>query len=105
MACYYLKTPLSEQDVRQLKIGDSLYLSGKVFTGRSRIHRYIFDEGNELPFSIENANAMIHVGPIVVCEDNKWNLVSFMPTSSLRFEKWSTQAVKEWKLRMIVGKT
>ncbi|MDO4564292.1 MAG: fumarate hydratase C-terminal domain-containing protein [Clostridia bacterium] len=105
MAVYHLKTPLAEQDVRQLKIGDTVYLSGRVFTGRSRIHRYIFDEGNSLPFSVESANAMIHVGPIVTRRGGKWNLVSFMPTSSLRFEKWGAASVEAWKLRMIVGKT
>ena len=49
MATYYLTTPLKEEDVRQLRIGDTVYLSGEVFTGRSRIHRYIFDENHILP--------------------------------------------------------
>ena len=35
----------------------------------------------------------------------KWKLVSFMPTSSIRFEKWGAKSVCEWGLKMIVGKT
>ncbi len=105
MACYHLTTPLTEADVRQLHTGDAVYLSGEVFTGRSRIHRYAFDEGHGLPFSTERRNAMIHVGPIVTREDDAWRLVSFMPTSSVRFEKWGAQSVEAWGLRMIVGKT
>lgn len=105
MACYHLTTPLSEQDVRQLRAGDTVYVSGEVFTGRSRIHRYIFDEGHTLPFSTARRNAMVHVGPIVTQENGVWRLVSFMPTSSVRFEKWGAQSVKTWGLRMIVGKT
>ena len=48
---------------------------------------------------------MIHNGPIVVKENGAWRLVSFMPTSSIRFEKWGAKSVSEWNLKMIVGKT
>ena len=105
MATYYLTTPLKEEDVRQLRIGDTVYLSGEVFTGRSRIHRYIFDENHTLPVDTAQRNAMVHVGPIMKQTDNGWELVSFMPTSSLRFEKWGALSVERWNLRLIVGKT
>ncbi len=105
MAEYHLSSPLSEEDVRQLKIGDTVYISGNVFTCRSRLQRYIFDEGNILPFDTSDRNILIHNGPIVIKENDKWKLMSFMPTSSIRFEKWGAKSVKEWGLRMIVGKT
>ncbi len=105
MAEYYLKTPLTEEDVRKLRIGDTVYLEGDVFTCRSRLQRYIFDEGHKLPFDTSDRNVLIHNGPIVVREGEEWRLVSFMPTSSIRFEKWGARSVKEWGLRMIVGKT
>jgi len=105
MATYYLTTPLKEEDVRQLQIGDTVYLSGEVFTGRSRIHRYIFDEAHTLPVDTSRRNAMIHVGPIMKKTEGGWELVSFMPTSSLRFEKWGALSVENWGLRLIVGKT
>ena len=38
-------------------------------------------------------------------DDGSWKLISFMPTSSIRFEKWGARAVDEWGLRMIIGKT
>lgn len=102
---YHLTAPLTEKVVRQLKIGDTVYLSGEVFTGRSRIHRYVFDEAHTLPEAAARRGAMVHVGPIMVKGDNDWELVSFMPTSSLRFEKWGADSVEQWKLRIIVGKT
>lgn len=105
MAEYYLTSPLSEEDIRKLKIGDTVYLSGNAFTCRSRLQKYIFDEGNSLPFSTEDRNLLIHNGPIVIKEDGKWKLMSFMPTSSIRFEKWGADSVEKWGLRMIVGKT
>jgi tartrate/fumarate subfamily iron-sulfur-dependent hydro-lyase beta chain len=102
---YHLTLPLSEETVRQLQVGDTVYISGQVFTGRSRIHRYIFDENHTLPPTAASRGAMIHVGPIMVRGESGWELVSFMPTSSLRFEKWGADSVRKWGLRIIVGKT
>ncbi len=105
MAEYHLTGPLTDNDVEKLKIGDMVYISGEVFTCRSRLQKYIFDEKNTLPFSTDNRNILIHNGPIVIKENGKWKLVSFMPTSSIRFEKWGAKSVDEWNLKMIVGKT
>ena len=44
MAEYHLTGPLNDRDVEKLKIGDMVYISGEVFTCRSRLQKYIFDE-------------------------------------------------------------
>lgn len=105
MATYYLKTPLTEEDVTQLKLGDVVYITGDAFTCRSRLHRWVLDENHPLPKAGQERDLLIHVGPIVLREDGGFKLVSFMPTSSIRFEKWGARAVDEWGLRMIIGKT
>ena len=105
MAEYHLTGPLSNEDVTKLKLGDTVYISGECFTCRSRLQKYIFDEKHTLPFSTEGRNILIHNGPIVIKENGKWKLMSFMPTSSIRFEKWGAKSVDEWNLKMIVGKT
>ena len=105
MAEFHLNLPLTDSDVEQLSIGDVVYISGEVFTCRSRLKRYVFDEKNILPFSTKDRNVLIHNGPIVIKENGKWKLMSFMPTSSIRFEKWGAQSVEDWGLKMIVGKT
>ena len=48
---------------------------------------------------------LIHVGPIVLRHPDSYELVSFMPTSSIRFEKWGAKSVENWGLKMIIGKT
>lgn len=105
MAEYHLTAPLTDSDVEKLNVGDMVYINGEVFTCRSRLQKYIFDEKNKLPFSTEDRNILIHNGPIVIKENGKWKLVSFMPTSSIRFEKWGAKSVDKWNLKMIVGKT
>ena len=105
MAEYHLTLPLKNEDIEKLQLGDTVYITGEVFTCRSRLQKYIFDEGHTLPFSTEDRNVLIHNGPIVIKENGKWKLMSFMPTSSIRFEKWGAKSVDEWGLKMIVGKT
>ena len=106
MATYYLQTPLSKEAVEQLNVGDVVYVSGDAFTCRSRLHRWVLDENHPLPQAGKERDLLIHVGPIVLPqEDGSWKLISFMPTSSIRFEKWGARAVDEWGLRMIIGKT
>ena len=105
MATYHLKTPLSQADVEQLQIGDVVYVSGDAFPCRSRLHRWVLDEGHQLPQAGKDRSLLIHVGPIVLREDNQFKLISFMPTSSIRFEKWGAKTVEQWGLRMIIGKT
>ena len=104
MATYELKTPFDPEEIAKLRIGDLVYVSGKAFTCRSRLHRWVLDENHPLPKAGQERDLLIHVGPIVLREDG-FNLVSFMPTSSIRFEKWGARAVDEWGLRMIIGKT
>ena len=58
-----------------------------------------------MPEVTKDENVLIHVGPIMVKEEDKWRLVSFMPTSSIRFEKWGAKSVDQWNLRAIIGKT
>ena len=105
MAEVHLTAPFSEEEIRSLRVGDSVYVSGKAFTCRSRLHRYVFDEGHPLPEEASKRDLLIHVGPIMLRGEDRWKLISFMPTSSIRFEKWGASSVRDWHLRLIVGKT
>jgi L(+)-tartrate dehydratase beta subunit len=102
---YHLCSPIEQKDIRALKIGDLVYVSGRAFTCRSKLQRAVFDEGLPLPQELLENEILIHVGPIVLKEGAEYRLVSFMPTSSIRFEKWGAKTIKEWGLKVIVGKT
>lgn len=104
MTEHHLRTPLREEDVTKLKTGDIVYLSGNAFTCRSRLHRAVFDEGEQLPFDLHDRNLLIHCGPVIKEEQGKYILKSFGPTSSVRFEKWVEKSIAAWKLRAILGK-
>ena len=105
MATYELQTPFDPAEIAKLRIGDLVYVSGKAFTCRSRLHRWVFDENHPSPKAALERDLLIHVGPIVLCHEDSYELVSFMPTSSIRFEKWGAKSVENWGLKMIIGKT
>jgi L(+)-tartrate dehydratase beta subunit len=105
MSELHLKTPLADNEIAQLDIGDIVYFSGEGWTCRSKLQKAVFEDGWRLPFSIQERNLLIHVGPVVVKEKHEWRLAAFNPTSSIRFEKWGPRAIKEWGLKAIVGKT
>ena len=102
---YHLVSPLKESDIKKLRIGDTVYLSGKAFTCRSKLQRSVFDEGLKLPENLLENDILIHVGPVIRKREGSYKLISFMPTSSVRFEKWGELSIEKWGLKAIVGKT
>ncbi|NLM78048.1 MAG: hypothetical protein GX173_08180 [Ruminococcaceae bacterium] len=105
MSEYSLESPIDHKTIRQLRAGDRVYLTGPAFTCRSKLQRAVFDENLPMPVSLKPFDILIHAGPIVLTEADGYHLVSFMPTSSVRFEKWGAQSIEQWGLRVIVGKT
>lgn len=105
MEIYRLTSPIHKDQIKKLKIGDLVFVSGKAFTCRSKLQRAVFDEGMTLPEELLDYDVLIHTGPIILRNEETYKLISFMPTSSIRFEKWGARSVKEWGLRVILGKT
>ena len=99
-----LVTPISREDLEDIKIGDILYLSGSLTTCRDVAHRRVVEEGREIPVDVRN-NAILHAGPIIrPLENDKFEMVSVGPTTSMRMEKFEYEFVKKTGVRVIVGK-
>lgn len=99
-----LVTPVTVEDLKGIKIGDIVYLSGSLTTCRDVAHRRLVEEGRELPVDVRN-NAIFHAGPIIrPLENGKFEMVSVGPTTSMRMEKFEYEFVKETGVRVIVGK-
>ena len=90
-----LTTPISAEDLKDIKIGDIVYLNGSMTTCRDVAHRRLVEEGRELPVDVRN-NAIFHAGPIIrPLENDKFEMVSVGPTTSMRMEKFEYEFVKE----------
>lgn len=106
MAIYKLKTPISEEETRKLKVNDVIYITGTIVTARDQAHRRAleyFNEGKSLPISLEGL-AVFHCGPVVGKEKDKWVAVAAGPTTSTRMDIFEDQFIKNFKVRVVIGK-
>lgn len=99
-----LTTPIKDEDLKDIKIGDIIYLTGHIVTCRDVAHRRLIEEKRQLPVDLKGG-AILHAGPIVRPVDNdKFEMVSVGPTTSMRMEKFEYEFVKETGVKLIVGK-
>lgn len=93
MNTYHLTTPLNNNMIEQLNVGDTVYLTGIIYTARDMAHyslKKIFDNNETFEEDFEG-QAIFHAGPIVHVEEdkNKYTMVAIGPTSSIRMEPYS----------------
>lgn len=106
MATYHLRTPISEEEVRKLKVGDIIYVSGIMVTARDAAHRRILSyikEGKPLPIDLKGG-VIYHCGPVVRKTDNTWEVIAAGPTTSARMELYEAEVIKNLGIRVIIGK-
>jgi len=106
LAVYKLKTPISEDEIRKLRVNDVIYISGTIVTARDQAHRRaleFFNQGKTLPINLEGL-AVFHCGPLVRKEGDKWIIISAGPTTSTRMEVFEDEFIKKFKVRVIIGK-
>jgi L(+)-tartrate dehydratase beta subunit len=95
--------PLNNKDISGLKIGDIFYLSGTLVTGRDEVHRRVVEENIMPPVELKGM-AIYHAGPIVKNTDQKYQLISIGPTSSIRMEKWAADFIEKTDVKVMIGK-
>ena len=103
MAEYRLTTPLSDEDVAQLKAGDIVYLSGVLYTARDAAHKRLVDliiNGEELPFDLKGA-VIYYVGPTPPKPGEP--IGSAGPTTSYRMDPYAPILI-EHGLKGMIGK-
>jgi fumarate hydratase subunit beta len=106
MTVFKLKTPISEEQIRKLKVNDVLYVTGTIVTARDQAHRRaieFFKAGKPLPLSLEGL-AVFHCGPVVAKEGDKWIAVAAGPTTSTRMDIFEDEFIKDYKVRVVIGK-
>jgi len=106
MTTYKLKTPISEEDTRKLKVNDVIYITGTMITARDAAHRRALEfhkEGKDLPINLQGL-AVFHCGPIVKKEDDNWMVVAAGPTTSTRMDLFEDEFIRDFKVRVVIGK-
>ncbi|MBD8027491.1 L(+)-tartrate dehydratase subunit beta [Ureibacillus sp. Re31] len=99
-----LTTPIKDEDLKDIKIGDIIYLTGTLVTCRDVAHRRLIEEKIPLPVDLKG-KAIFHAGPIVRDLGNeKYEIVSIGPTTSMRMEKFEKEFIEETGVKLVVGK-
>ena len=104
MAEFRFKTPLTEADVRQLAIGDSVTLDGIIFGVRDANLIRVFDQGVRPPVDWQGA-ALLHTAPNVrKVGPGKYEPLSVGTTTSMRMDRFTEALLRDYGVRAILGK-
>jgi fumarate hydratase class I len=96
-----LSFPVSEEQIRSLKVGDVVLLNGEMHTGRDSMHHYLVS--HDSPVDLKGA-AIYHCGPVALQKDGKWFLNAAGPTTSGREEPYQADVIKKFGIRAVIGK-
>jgi L(+)-tartrate dehydratase beta subunit len=101
---YRFKTPLTEEDVRKLRVGDSVLLDGVVFGVRDGNLIRVFDKGIKPPCDWQGA-ALLHTAPNVKKNaDGKYEPICVGTTTSTRMDRFTEGLLRDYGVRAILGK-
>lgn len=97
-----LQAPISEAQIRELRVGDVVTINGLMHTGRDAIHKHLMD--HDAPVSLDGG-VLYHCGPVAVKnQDGGWRILAAGPTTSIREEPYQADVIKKFGLRVVIGK-
>lgn len=109
MAHYNLPTPVSEADIRKLKVNDTVTLQQTLFGIRDATQIHLFDRGRTTKFDLQG-HAVIHTAPnvrkvpISTEFPAGYQAICIGTTTSDRMERFTEPLMSQYGVRMIVGK-
>jgi fumarate hydratase subunit beta len=114
-----LTMPISDEEIRELKVGDTVFLSGIMLTGRDAVHKWMVDtfieknrkpEGDDLEVyeAIKpqlDGGIIYHCGPVVAGLDTgDYKFVAAGPTTSIREEPYQGSVMAHFNIKGVIGK-
>jgi len=112
-----LTIPISDKDIRSLRVGDTVYLNGVMVLGRDAAHKFMVEKFIRKPAPAEEAElyaelkrllkggVIYHCGPVVKQhEDGSWSFVAAGPTTSIREEVYQPEVIEHFQLKGVIGK-
>ncbi len=111
--------PISDEAIRELKVGDPVLLNGTMITGRDTVHKWMIEtfirktrqpQGDDLQVyealkPILAGGVIYHCGPVVSGLDTKqYKFVAAGPTTSIREEPYQAEVMKHFNIKGVIGK-
>ena len=101
-----LRSPLSEKQVRQLKVGDIVSITGQIVTARDKAYTKAIEllrSGKKLPLDLRGG-IVYHCGPLARKTKKGWQVLSAGPTTSARLDSLQAEFVGRTGVRALIGK-
>lgn len=101
-----LTVPTRPEDLQALALGDVVYLTGTIFTGREGVYKKVVDEGHPMPQAMTGVSDVnFHCSPAAT-EDGKGGYIvgALSGTASFRFSKWLDDWFRISGTKIIIGK-
>jgi fumarate hydratase subunit beta len=103
-----LATPVREEEIKKLQVGDIVYLTGEIYTARDKAHQRIIEYEStdaEAEMPIPKGAILYHCGPLVRKKSNgKWEIIAAGPTTSSRMDATTPAIIEKLRIRAIIGK-
>lgn len=112
-----LTTPIPDDAIRDLNVGDAVNLNGIIVTGRDAAHKFMienFIKGQTPPDEVDlhkrlkellNGGVIYHCGPVVKQDEaGNWSFVAAGPTTSIREEVYQSDVIRHFNLKGVIGK-
>lgn len=97
-----LTTPITEEQIRSLRVGDVVIVNGLIHTGRDALHHYLMDHDSPVDL---NGSVIYHCGPVMMKdEQGEWHVKAAGPTTSIREEPYQGDIMKKFGIRAVIGK-
>jgi fumarate hydratase class I len=96
-----LTSPISEEQIRSLKVGDVVLLNGMMYTGRDSVHSYLMK--HDPPVDLQGG-ILYHCGPVVLKDGEGWKMMAAGPTTSIREEPYQGEVIRKFGIRAVIGK-
>ena len=99
----HIQAPLKREEIKNLKSGDYVYITGTIYTARDAAHKRMYESlqnGESLPIDIKN-QVIYYMGPSPAREGRP--IGSAGPTTSSRMDKYTPQLL-DLKLAGMIGK-
>lgn len=115
----HITTPISDETIRELKVGDSVALSGMMVTARDAAHKWMIEtfirktrppQGDDMHVYEElkkffNGSIIYHCGPVVTGLDTgEYKIIAAGPTTSIREEPYQADVMKHFNIKGVIGK-
>jgi fumarate hydratase, class I len=97
-----LEAPITEEQVRKIKVGDIVVINGEMHTGRDAFHKHVVEHGAATSMK---DGVLYHCGPVVLKDESgKWHIKAAGPTTSIREEPYQADVIKQEGVRVVIGK-